>query len=308
MKSLRNILLTVGVIGTTLSNPVFSQSKAEDYVQGKILNKHYEFDKSDLTKEDSVYVAKYFDFLMKSESNNPDAVCFEGWASSPGSDEYNDSLSFVRARKLADYFESLYPGFKTEIHYFGEVKREFSNDSTNRLDQVVKVIPRSNDFYKSFKVLEANPSFDGKEVKQIGFLDKSWSMVRNGAWGYIQGHDFSQYDTIYAFSRNGVEDIIGVSASDIDKLSPGGSTCYYTAKKKLLSKKETRDLNILTVMNGADNVGGSTPDEIVKEAIEKNISLSYLYLSPDPDDSFGRILREMAHKTKGAFTCVKTCE
>jgi hypothetical protein len=309
MKTLGKLLVGGGILFGGLLNPLFSQSKedkAPDYVSGKILNKHYAFDKSDLTKEDSVYVAKYFDFLMNSEARDFEGLCFEGYASAPGSEEYNDSLSFVRAKKLADYFKNLYPGVKTEIFYFGEVPRKGEiNDSLNKLDQVVKVIPKSNELYQSLKVLEANPNIENKKIKQYVLLDKSGSMGSNGAWKYLQNHDFSGSDSIFAFSRNpGQEDLVYVD--DIKKLFPRGATCYYLANENLLSEKKISNGNLLTIINGCDNVGESSPEKIVDEAIKNNLSLSFLYLTENPNDEFGRKLREMAHKTKGGFTCVKT--
>jgi hypothetical protein len=305
MKTLGNILIGGAILGSSFLNPIFGQKKAKasDYVQGKILNKHYAFDESDLTKEDSVYVAKYSDFA---DLEKYDIICVEGYASSPGTEEYNDSLSRVRAEKLEDYLHYLNPKIKTKLSYFGEVNRqEEVNDSINNLDQVVKVIPFSNNLENAFNILKANPSFDKKKVKQALLLDKSWSMGRNGAWDFLQGYDCSDFDDVHAFSRNkGEQDTVRVT--DIKSLEARGATCYFSANYKLLSDFNNGD--ILTVINGRDNVGEIFPVEIVKKALENNVSLSYLYLSPDSDDFFGRLLREMAHKTRGSFTCVKTIE
>lgn len=307
MKALKNLLAGGVILGTTLfCGTAFSQNKNPDYISGKILNKFYEHDKSDLTGEDSTYVAKYFDFLMNSCTKEYNEFCFEGYASCIGSEEYNDSLSYARAKKLANYFEFLYPDIETKISYFGEIPRSGEiNDSLMALDRVVKVIPNAKDLGQALEILKVNPNIENKKIKQYGLLDKSGSMGCNGAWSYLQNYDFSSFDSIFAFSRNpGQEDLIYVE--NIKELFPRGATCYYLANDDLLSKKKISNGNLLTIVNGIDNVGESTPERIVNEAIKNNLSLSFLYLSMNPDDEFGRKLREMAHKTRGGFTCVRT--
>ncbi len=294
MKTLRNILVGGGVLlSNILINPVFSQEKIQSL--------YYGVDKHELSIENEFNTEVYLNQVLNyPELNTFDYLILKGYADSTYTPEHNLELSGKRTFGVRDYINFLHPELNERIvsSYHGEIPcREGEDLSKYRR---VDIIPYKNDLDYALKLFQPDSCFKGfnNDKPTVVLCDVSGSMGQNGAWEFLCNYDFSKFHKFFAFSRfpGRYNDLIPFKdEKEIKRFVPGGRTCYYTACKDLI--EELYNYNILTIINGEDNVGEGNSKDLIEISKKNNLNLSFITLDTNKD--FLRELEKIAFFSNG---------
>lgn len=263
--------------------------ETQNSLEGKILNIYFPTNESNLSSNDESDIRKYAYCYLKPNSKWIDIKTFmiEGFADFRGGAELNYNLSKERADNV---LSKIYPFFRKSDYYvcaYGESKSSEDKDSLELAkDRVVKIIPNENPLISALNNLKAD----------IYLLDQSGSMNKNGEWILLQNYIYPEDCDVYSFSK--VYDNPDYEYKyDIKDAKAFGNTSYYSALDTLLSSVKNKA--ITTMINGKDNVGGSTSEKIIKKAKQNNVVLNLIGLNLKDKDKIDFL--KIAEETEGKY-------
>lgn len=268
-----------------------------------VMNIYFHHDDSNLTENDLTDLNRYVSKVLVpyGKQKNIRYINVEGYANFIGDEKYNYILSIKRAENVAKILrKKLYCYFPHNIEIrvsaFGENK---SSETTDQLqlqkDRRVRISVEENPLEGGLRCLEG----------RIFLIDQSGSM-KDGSWNSLKKYNFPKGKKFYSFSKpviiegNPQNYIEFDYKYDINFDTPAGKTAFYGATEKLiLSDIVSENDTLAIILNGADNVGISSPSEIIKKAKEKSIVLNILGINID--DSYAKTLMDITTETKGNY-------
>ncbi len=314
MKTRRDFLKTMGVFGLGANMPIHSfafsnnDDKAKNSIGGNVANIYYETDKFSLTREDKFDIDIYMNKLMNSDLSDFENLIIYGMADLRGNKEYNYDLGMSRAVNGADYLISNYPGLagKISVESLGEVicNKELFSFSPEDLKRYRKITltPKRNSLEYALKILESNPQ---EEKFLIYLIDISGSTKYNRAMNYIRNvHNYKKNSKKFVFSQvSGRKNVFSVEdVSSLKEHEITGTTSYFLSSCNLFENIENptgMPAQIISVVNGEDNVGGRTLEELIVLANKKNLQLDFITI--DTEKEFKEKLKLASLSTNGTL-------
>lgn len=257
--------------------------EVQNSLEDKILNIYFPTNESDISSNDESDIRKYACSYLKPNSKwiKINSFTIEGFADFRGGASLNYDLSKKRAENVLEKIQPFFPKSDYYICAYGESKSFEGKDSLDLAkDRVVKIIPNENPLNFALSNLLAD----------VYLLDQSGSMNTNSEWRLLQNYIYPENCEVYSFSK--IEGGNYDYGYKIKNAIAEGRTSYYSALDTLLSSVKNK--TITTMINGKDNVGGATSEEIIRKAKQNNVVLNLIGLNLKDEDKkdFLKIIEE----------------
>jgi outer membrane protein OmpA-like peptidoglycan-associated protein len=283
-----------------LSKPL--EGESQNSLDEITMNIYFRNNEFCLSGKDSSDLNLYCKNILKPyiEKNKIKILTIEAHTDCIGSEESNLKLSDNRGMSIVNFLRRKFNYTDFYISSFGKSKSTETNDSILlSRDRVVKIIPDENPLKRALDVCKAD----------IYLVDQSGSMKHNGEWQLLQKYTFPDSSRVYSFSKltlppnSKLEDLNPENfpeffhTYDISTEVAMGKTAYYPASEKVIMSNENNA--ITAIVNGENNYGQKSHEEIINLALERNIKLNQVGINLSEESKKKFI--EIAKKTGGKF-------